>query len=387
MGVIIIGRLFWKFFAAILLAQVLGMSAVGAIFWWERQAWAQAQREEMATMAVSATSATPPLPPPPRHRRGGHHRHFLPPIPLVMTLLASLLCAAGLAWYFSRPIRQLRTAFMQLAEGDLTVRIGQNMGKRRDELADLGRDFDHMSERLAALMQGQKRLLHDVSHELRSPLARLQAAIGLIRQQPDKASHNLERIEREGERMNRLVGELLTLSRLEAGVSSGMEAVDLTELLTAVMEDANYEGMSRQIQVIATTPLPDVLVQANPEMLHRAIENIVRNALKYSPKGGTVELSLSLLKPTTSEKPQSHIAQRCQLRISDQGTGVPAPLLTQIFTPFFRAAGQSNDGYGLGLAIAQRAITAAHGTIEARNLSTGGFEVCVCLPCQSESQC
>ncbi|MBV5276490.1 HAMP domain-containing protein, partial [bacterium] len=173
---------------------------------------------------------TPPGPP-------ARERSLMPPpMPIIAGGLASLFFAAGLAWYFSKPIRQLRAAFERAADGQLEPRLAGEMGQRRDELADLGRDFDRMVQRLKTLIDSQRSLLHDVSHELRSPLARLQAAIGLLRQQPERLDDSLARIERESERMDTLVSELLTLSRLEAGrVGQLDETVDLSAVLRHVV--------------------------------------------------------------------------------------------------------------------------------------------------------
>lgn len=382
------GRLFWKFFLFIWLLQLAGVGGASLLFWLERQ---QAEAQWRAQMASSSqtTEPRPPFdfahggpppglagerppapgrffpPPPPELRHGPR----LPLIPLLAALLVSLLSAFGLAWYFAKPIRQLRRAFDAAADGDLAVRIGDGMGGRRDELADLGRDFDRMTERLAVLVDGQKKLLHDVSHEMRSPLARLQAAIGLARQQPARMEDSLVRIEREGERMNLLVGELLTLSRLEAGVSGVLEEVEMGELLDDIVEDARFEGMARQVAVeFVAGEMPEI--RANAELLHRAIENIVRNALRYSPDGGTVRIEAG--------------RQGCcfQLAVIDHGPGVAEDELAAIFTPFFRGGGQSSGGgYGLGLAIAKRVVAAVNGKIEAKNAHADhGLIVEIVLP-------
>lgn len=183
------GRLFWKFFLFIWLAQMAGIVGVGTYFWFERQ---QAE----PAVAVRPLAERPGGGEhPPRHGRRPHGPR-LPLVPILSGLLVSLVSALALAWYFAKPIRHLRRAFDAAAGGDLAVRVGAGMGGRRDELADLGRDFDHMTERLGLLVDGQKRLLHDVSHEMRSPLARLQAAIGLARQQPEQFEKTLEQIGR-----------------------------------------------------------------------------------------------------------------------------------------------------------------------------------------------
>lgn len=360
------GRLFWKFFLFIWLAQVLGAVGTGFVFWLDRQSF-EARIEAHTEAGVPPELRPPPFsgdrqrPPPPPHR-------LSPPVPiLIVGFLASLLCAAGLAWYIAKPIRQLRGAFEAVAGGDLEAKIGSSMGHRRDELADLGHDFDRMTSQLRALMDGQRRLLHDVSHELRSPLARLHAAIGLARQQPARMEDSLQRIEREGERMNRLVGELLTLSRLEAGVGMVLESVDLAELLGDLLEDARFEATARNVAVDCQN-LPDFKVRANGELLHRAIENVMRNALRFSPEGACVTLEILLL-----------AGERCQITVDDQGPGVPESDLETIFAPFFRGVGQG-EGYGLGLAIARRVLVAVNGKIHAENRAGHGLRVVMELP-------
>jgi signal transduction histidine kinase len=245
------------------------------------------------------------------------------------------------------------------------------MGGRRDELANLGQDFDRMTERLQVLVVGQKRLLHDASHELRSPLARLQAGIGLARQQPGRLEDFLDRIEREGERMNSLIAELLTLSRLEGGVAIPMEKVDLGELLADIVEDARFEGSARQVG-IDYSATPALVVQANPELLYRAIENVVRNGLRFSPTGTSLNIETTLA-----------VNGKIRLRISDMGTGVPPSELETIFTPFYRGQDlATGDGYGLGLAIARQVINAVNGTITAKTKPDGntGLLIEIMLP-------
>jgi signal transduction histidine kinase len=204
---------------------------------------------------------------------------------------------------------------------------------------------------------------------MRSPLARLQAAIGLARQQPGRTEDSLQRIAREGERIDQLVGELLTLSRLEAGVTGELESVELGELLANIAEDARFEGAPRGVAIDCVAGAT-AEVQANPELLHRALENVVRNALRYSPEGGVVEIA------------GRRVGDRVfQITIADHGPGVAEADLAAIFTPFFRSEGQgAAGGYGLGLAIAQRAITALDGRISARNGSAGGLIVDIELP-------
>jgi signal transduction histidine kinase len=381
-----VGRLFWKFFLFIWLAQLVGMLGVGTVFWFEhhrgeerranavavgRAHWlAGAPHEIGAAFGPAHPPGTSPdfeHPAPPRDRAPPDTGFHLPMVPFVAALLASLACAIGLAWYFAKPIRHLRNAFDAAADGNLDVRIGSGMGGRRDELADLGRDFDRMSERLCVLLGAQKRLLHDVSHEMRSPLARLQAAIGLARQQPERMENSLARIERESERMNVLVGELLTLSRLDVGVVGAQENVDLSELLNNIVEDARFEGAARQLRVdLVVDELREV--HANAELLHRAIENIVRNALRYSPEGGTVLVEAR------------RTVQGIRLAVSDRGLGVQEDELEKIFQAFYRNEKQAaGNGYGLGLAIAKRVFEAINGEIKAENQAGGGLVVEIVL--------
>lgn len=363
------GRLFWKFFLFIWLAQLAAVFATGALFWVERQQWAGHAAPLPPAGPPPAVGVVPPAPGAPLPPPGGrHHGRPLPLLPMAVGLVASLLCAAGLAWYFAKPIRQLRAAFDTAAAGQLAVRVAPAMGGRRDELADLGRDFDRMSERLQGLVEGQQRLLHDVSHEMRSPLARLQAAIGLARQQPARLADSLQRIEREGERMDRLVGELLTLSRLGAGAALPQEAVEVGELLADIVMDARFEGAARGLQ-IAFDPGPPAVVRANGELLQRAIENVVRNALRHSPERGTVSIAAG-----------QRTGGRLVVRIADQGPGVPDDQLAAIFQPFVRGEGAAGGGHGLGLAIAQRAIAAMGGSIGAARGTAGGLVVSIELP-------
>lgn len=375
------GRLFWKFFLFIWLGQMAAVLGTGAFFWFERQQFEARIAGEEHLPPPHSHESRPPRPgfsgptdhlltrPPPRKHAGGP----IPLLPVIAGLVASLLCAAGLAWYFAKPIRHLRAAFTSVQEGNLAVRVGDSMGGRRDELADLGHDFDRMTERLQALMGAQKRLLHDVSHEMRSPLARLQAAIGLLRQQPERLDDSLVRIEREGERMNGLVSELLTLSRLEAGVSVPFEDVEMTELLAGIVDDARFEGAERQVRIDFVADVVDLVVRANPELLHRAIENVIRNALRFSPVGGAVRLQV--------ERQGNSVL----LQIADEGIGVAASELEAIFVPFYRGREQaSGSGYGLGLAIARQVIAAVDGEICAKLKADGqsGLQIDIRLPCK-----
>ncbi len=323
--------------------------------------------EHYLLYAAKTAGDAPPFDMPPPHRRPP-----LPFIPLVSALLASLVFAALLAAYISRPIRALRDAFAAVASGDLTVQIGDRMGRRRDELADLGRDFDFMAGQLRRLVEGQRRLLHDVSHELRSPLARLQAAIGLARQQPARLEDTMARLERESDRMNRLVEELLTLSRLEAGARSQVAPVDIRELLEGIVEDAAFEAASKQVSVALQASGAGV-VSGDPLLIHRAIENVVRNALRHTPAGSAVDVTMSRIGPTL------------QVSVTDHGPGVPDKELETIFVPFVRGSEVRDvSGHGLGLAIARRVTLSVGGSLTARNRPEGGLLVEFVFPVADE---
>lgn len=302
------------------------------------------------------------------------HRHAEPPgEPLVARLVsmfvASLLFSAGLAWYLTQPVRHLREATRRLADGALETRVAPQIGRRRDEIADLGRDFDYMADRLQALLGAQKRLLHDVSHELRSPLARLQVAAALARQQPQRVEAMLERIEQETHRLDDLVGEVLTLSRLEAGVAGTRdEYLDLAGLVEEVAGDAHFEAQARGRRVVLEAGDGEAMVKGRAELLHRAFDNVLRNAVRHTAEGTAVEIGLR------------REAGCIVVRVCDQGAGVAEADLAALFDPFFQSGAGGRDGYGLGLAIARRAIEAHGGSIRAENRPQGGLCVEIRLP-------
>ncbi len=307
---------------------------------------------------------------PPRPPRRGHPPDGRPSpvLPLVSALLASFAFSGLMAWYLARPVRQLRRAFGALADGRLDTRVGGRMGGWRDEIVDLGRDFDHMANRLQALVQAQRRLMHDVSHELRSPLARLQAAIGLARQNPDRNAELMERVERESGRLDRLVGELLTLARLDAGSGDDpREPLELFDLAAGVAEDAGFEAEAGG-RTLTFRGDGQATIQADGARLQRAFENVMRNAVKFSPAGGLIEVGAAL------------DGGVFVLEVADQGPGVPKQELESIFEPFFRSGSANADGFGLGLAIARRAVAAHGGRVTAGNRPGGGLLVRIEIP-------
>lgn len=299
-------------------------------------------------------------------------------LPIVLAAIVSGLVCLILARYLTAPIGRLRRATEAYAGGDLNPRVAPSLGSRRDEIADLARAFDHMAQRLQELMASQRQLLSDVSHELRSPLARLQVALGLARQRADgRAGAELDRIESETERLNDLIGQLLSLSRLEAGVMRPEhEAVDIGEILAAVAADADFEARAnnRRVEIAMVTP---TVIKGDAALLHSALENIVRNAVRHTAENTTVMLSLD----RSAGRPK-----QLTIRIRDYGPGVPEEMLPRLFEPFVRvddARDRARGGYGLGLAIAQKAIRLHGGEVVARNEPDGGLSVIVTLPVSS----
>ncbi len=288
--------------------------------------------------------------------------------PFAFALLASLILSALLAWYLASPVKRLRAAFKAMAGGQLETRVGSLM-RRGDEIADLGREFDEMAAKLQSLILAQRRLLHDVSHELRSPLARLQMALGIVRQDPEKLGLTIERMEREVGRLDGLIGEILTLSRINSGVEEELAAVvDLGEMVEGVVHDARFEasGQGREIRL---TERDGVRVRGRQALLARAVENVVRNGLRFSPPSGALDVEVGC------EGGQAVV------RVRDRGPGIPESDLEAVFEPFHRAPGNADpNGSGLGLAIARGAVELHGGSITARNMDDGGLGVEIRLP-------
>ncbi len=268
-----------------------------------------------------------------------------------------------LALYLTSPLKKLRSTVQAFAQGNLDVRVSPQLGNRRDEVTDLGRDFDHMAERISILIESQKRLLADISHELRSPLARLAVALELARKSSlPGASAPLNRIEQEAERLNELVGQLLAITRLESGAERvPAETVALEDLLHQVVDDANFEAkpLNKEVRLVQ---LDKCRVNGSAELLRSAIENVVRNAVRYTPECTAVEAGLHWQMDTAV------------LTVRDHGPGVPEQDLKRIFEPFYRvseARDRASGGAGLGLSIADRTVKLHGGTIEAANTGSG----------------
>jgi signal transduction histidine kinase len=274
----------------------------------------------------------------------------------------------------TKPVRHLRNASNELANGNLDVRVGALMGHSKDELTDLGHDFDYMAEKLQLLMKKQQQLLQNISHELRSPLARIHLAMGLAKKKNcGDVSLDLNRIELETNRLECLIAEVLTLARQEDGnISLVDEYIDVAELLKFIVADAEYEAENKNCHVGFTCDVTPI-IQANGELLRRALENIIRNAVKYTVEASTISVVLK----TNTQKEVIEIA------ICDQGRGVPAEFLSSLFEPFVRVADsrdRDSGGYGLGLAISQHAIELHGGNVRAKNRESGGLCVEVRLP-------
>lgn len=342
------GRLFWKLVLALFLSMALSMIGTFAY--------------------IAFVSKSAPVPP-----DGALMLGPIPAAPLLAGLIAIFVIGLLFAWYLSRPIHTLSWALHRIAQGDFETRISPLMRRKwSDEIVDLGQDFDRMAEQLQRAVESQRSLLHDVSHELRSPLTRMQAAIGLLRQTPESSGAMIERIEIENEKLDALIEELLTLHRLDAVAVQGLfERVDLVELLQAIVEDATFEAEAANKTITLNAGAP-FISEVQGELIYRAFENVIRNAVKYSPPGGLTEVT-------------ARVSQDDQLEVivADRGPGVPSQLQQRIFDPFFRideGAGGRAGGAGLGLAIAHRTISSHGGSIQVVSRENGGLIVAITLP-------
>lgn len=293
-------------------------------------------------------------------------------IRLVIAIFFSGLICYLLSLYLTQPLRSLRIAAKSIATGKLNTRVGKFIGHHKDEIAALSSEFDRMAEQLEAIVNSKQRLLQDISHELRSPLARLNIAIELAKNKTGSlAETEFSRMETESYRLNALIGEILEFARLDKSIAAlHLTSVDLPELLNTIIHDANYEfgGSSERIKAGQIQPCQLYL---DKKLMHRAIENILRNALRYSDKPVVVSLE--------HDSAQEHVF----IKIKDRGPGVPENQLKKIFNPFYRvdtSREKKTGGYGLGLAIASQATKLHQGRITAENRKGGGLSVCIVLP-------
>ena len=288
-------------------------------------------------------------------------------IPFLAAILTSFGAAFWIVRYFMGPLGKLRDGLSGLARGDFSRRIAPDPSQR-DELAMLGRDFDQTAARLQEFQQGRERLFHDVSHELRSPLSRLQAVTGVLRKNPARLDDMLDRIEGEIGRLDELVEEILTLARLSASNSKGLprQKLDVIDLVSEIVEDACFEGNARGIAV-AYRGVNSFIADVNGELIYRAIENVIRNAVKFSAPNSEVAVSSAIDRGNLV------------LSVLDNGPGVREEELESIFRVFARASDNlSVPGHGLGLAIARQAMEWHGGTATAK--SGNGLRVTLTLP-------
>ena len=319
---------------------------------------------------------------------GGHHP---PPLhgpfgifedsssALLLRALAAMIAAGALCYLLARymvsPVVRLREVTRQVTEGDLSARVGPSLGRRRDELAAMGHDFDEMATRVETLVGAQARLLRDISHELRSPLARLSVALDLARKRAGAAAAgDLDRIEREAKRLNEMIGQLLTLTRWESdGNGARLETFDLATLVREVSADADFEAQARGCSVVVEE-CDACEIRGTQALLRSAVENVVRNAVRYTPEGTAVRISL---------KCGEGIRREAVITVRDEGAGVPEEALADIFRPFYRidhSRTRETGGTGLGLAITERAVRLHGGTVTAANRPGGGLVVVLRLP-------
>lgn len=342
----------------------------------------------------------PPPPPPPGPHPNGERGGTKPP-PLVfgprllpppgppfslLRLFITLIISAGacylLARYLTSPIVRLRDATRRFAEGELSVRIGKSKVMWKDELSELADDFDNMAQRIESLMTRQRQLIQDISHELRSPLARLAVAVELVRRQGGSvAAETLDRIERESMVLNEMIGQVLEITRFENSMAEAIQKkpVDLAALLEEIVDDANFEAVIRNRSVRFTESL-SCTIDGSEQWLRRGIENVVRNAIRYTHDGTTVDVHL--------KKDVVGSVEYAVISVHDHGDGVPEKDLPNLFLPFYRvstARDRKTGGSGLGLAITRSAAELHNGSVAASNAPGGGLTVVIRLPLDAGS--
>ena len=307
------------------------------------------------------------------HTWYGDLLHFAFP-QLPVSIAVGGLMTFLLVMIFTRPVIRLREAARELANGRLSTRVKEPRKASilsGDEFDALVHDFNHMAERLESLVNAQKLLLRDVSHELRSPLARASVALELSRDDADPTMNtHLDRIQRETERLNQLIGQLLTLSSMEANEGQiEVEWISLNELMGEIIPDANYEARQRQCSVVFQAG-EEIYVKGRRELIYRAIENVVRNAIRYTDPGTNVEIKTVSL--------QEGAKKLAVIEVNDHGPGILEEELQSIFRPFYRvdnARSPHTGGFGVGLAIADRAVKLHKGDIRAFNRKSGGLTI------------
>jgi signal transduction histidine kinase len=294
------------------------------------------------------------------------------PFRTVFILIISTALCGLLARSITKPIRSLQRTAMDIAGGDLTARASPALAGRTDELASLAHDFDRMAERVQLLLEQQKLLLRDISHELRSPLARLTVSAELVQRGDLTAA---TRMQSDIKALETMISDLLTLARIDASDKhSRREPIHIGRLVQRIVKDASFEGAT-ETKTVVQTGVFDRYISGDTGLLHSCIENVVRNALKHTPGAGVVEVNIADV--------SNFRGPMIAITTTDEGTGVPEDALEQIFDPFFRMASQNSHkrgGAGLGLSISKRIATLYGGTIAAQNLPGCGFQVQLSLP-------
>jgi signal transduction histidine kinase len=282
---------------------------------------------------------------------------FLQPQHLWIVGLVVLLCY-GFAYHLTSPVTRLRAVVDCFGRGDFSARAPAG---RKDELGGLARSFNEMASRIQTLLAAERRLLLDISHELRSPLARLGVAVELARSGEDR-EHMLDRIQKEADRLNELVGELLQVTRVESDPAmQKAETVHLDELLADLVYDSLLEAKTKDCTLLLKAPVA-AIVGGDEELIRRAVENVIRNAIRYAPRGTAVDIELS------------RFPDAAVISVRDYGPGVPDDALSRIFDPFYRVdtdRNRSSGGLGLGLAIARRSVQLHKGKLSAQNAHPG----------------
>lgn len=291
---------------------------------------------------------------------------------LISTLLVGLLMAYILANNITQPIRVLENGMNRLALGDLDARVGDQLDERKDELANLGTQFDKMAVQLKTLVEKERHLLHHVSHEMRSPLARIQAIVGLLQAQPQNHEKYIERLENELTRMDTLVGELLTLSRLEtANMPMAKEPIAIVEFMEQIVEDSQAVAcqLNHTVELEVKNIHANAQLEVNENYLYRAFDNVIRNAMNYSPEGSKIKVLV--------HEDRKHL----HIEVIDNGNGIKEEQLPKIFDAFYRAdSSNGKNGTGLGLAITKHIVEQHNGELIAENMQPNGLKMHFIFP-------
>lgn len=289
-------------------------------------------------------------------------------LPLVIGLLVSILAAFLLAKRFLQPVQVIADGLDQLAAGRFDQRVSGRLSRADRAFRKLGGLVDEASERLQRLNSERETLFHDISHEIRSPLARLQVALGIVRRSPARIDGLLPQLEADIERMDRLIDEILMLARIDRSGHQPMDfgPIDLLDILDPIIADANFEGAERSV-TCRYEGIDGIHINGSTELIYRALENLIRNAMRHTEEGTEVVV-------TGREDGGSY-----SISVRDHGPGVAEDDLSRLTEPFYKASSHPRSGAGLGLAIALHAAQLHHGSITIANEPNGGLSVCLTL--------